>query len=78
MRCRTSWPGSTSPVPRPPWPGIVPPSGATVCRVINYTCPGGLADLFGHDPVGTVTLALDGKSARGARPGAQPRAAHLD
>ncbi|MEU0587341.1 hypothetical protein [Streptomyces sp. NPDC006132] len=50
----------------------------TVCRVINDTCPGGLADLLGHDPVGTVTLALDGKSARGARPGAQPRAAHLD
>lgn len=54
----------------------IPPSGATVRRVIKDTCPGGLADLLGHDPAGTDTLALDGKSARGSRLGATP-AAHL-
>jgi predicted transposase YbfD/YdcC len=54
----------------------IPPGGATVRRVIKDTCPGGLADLLGHDPAGTGTLALDGKSARGSRLGATP-AAHL-
>ena len=54
----------------------IPPSGATIRRVINDTCPGGLADLLGHDPAGTDTLAIDGKSARGSRLGATP-AAHL-
>lgn len=54
----------------------IPPSGATVRRVIKDTCPGGLADLLGHDPAGTDTLAVDGKSARGSRLGATP-AAHL-
>lgn len=54
----------------------IPPSGATIRRIIKDTCPGGLADLLGHDPAGTDTLALDGKSARGSRLGATP-AAHL-
>lgn len=54
----------------------IPPSGATIRRVVKDTCPGGLADLLGHDPAGTDTLALDGKSARGSRLGATP-AAHL-
>ncbi|MFF1748203.1 ISAs1 family transposase [Streptomyces mirabilis] len=54
----------------------IPPSGATIRRVIKDTCPGGLADLLGHDPTGTDTLALDGKSARGSRHGTTP-AAHL-
>ncbi|MGN9755888.1 hypothetical protein [Streptomyces sp. SD31] len=54
----------------------IPPSGATVRRVIKDTCAGGLADLLGHDPSGTDTLALDGKSARGSHLGATP-AAHL-
>ena len=72
---RTSWPGSV-PAPRPPWPCAIPPSGATIRRVIKDTCPGGLADLLGHDPAGTDTLAVDGKSARGSRLGATP-AAHL-
>jgi hypothetical protein len=53
-----------------------PPSGATIRRIIKDTCPGGLADLLGHDPAGTDTLALDGKSACGSRIGATP-AAHL-
>lgn len=54
----------------------IPPSGATIRRVIKDTCPGGLADLLGHDPAGTDTLAVDGKSARGSRLGTTP-AAHL-
>lgn len=54
----------------------IPPSGATIRRVIKDTCPGALADLLGYDPAGTDTLALDGKSARGSRHGATP-AAHL-
>ncbi|WNM31819.1 hypothetical protein RKE30_16095 [Streptomyces sp. Li-HN-5-11] len=54
----------------------VPPSGATIRRVIKDNCPGGLADLLGHDPAGTDTLAIDGKSARGSRLGTTP-AAHL-
>ncbi|WP_234436374.1 transposase family protein [Streptomyces sp. NRRL S-813] len=54
----------------------IPPSGATIRRVIKDTCPGGPADLLGHDPAGTDTLAIDGKSARGSRLGSTP-AAHL-
>ncbi|MFJ9909705.1 ISAs1 family transposase [Streptomyces sp. NPDC101152] len=54
----------------------IPPSTATVRRIIALTCPGGLADLTGTDPVGTATLAVDGKSARGSRRGELP-AAHL-
>jgi predicted transposase YbfD/YdcC len=54
----------------------IPPSGATIRRVIKDTCSGGLADLLGHDPAGTDTPAVDGKSARGSRLGATP-AAHL-
>jgi hypothetical protein len=54
----------------------VPPSGATVRRVNNDTCPGGLADLLGHDPAGADTLTLDGKSVRGSCRGTTP-AAHL-
>jgi hypothetical protein len=54
----------------------IPPSGATIRRVIKDTCPGGLADLLGHDPAGTDTLAIDGKSARASRLGSTP-AAHL-
>ncbi|MGW4825911.1 ISAs1 family transposase [Streptomyces sp. NPDC004227] len=54
----------------------VPPSAATVRRVLLEVCPGGLADLLGQDPAGSETLAVDGKSARGSRTGATP-AAHL-
>ncbi|WP_405575569.1 ISAs1 family transposase [Streptomyces sp. NBC_01167] len=54
----------------------IPPSGATIRRVIKDTCPGSLADLLGHDPARADTLAVDGKSARGSRLGASP-AAHL-
>ncbi|MFI5987923.1 ISAs1 family transposase [Streptomyces sp. NPDC051555] len=39
-------------------------------------CPGGLADLLGHGPTGTESLAVDGKSARGSRTDTTP-AAHL-
>jgi predicted transposase YbfD/YdcC len=52
------------------------PSGATIRRVIQRTCPGGLADLLGCDPAGADTLAVDGKSARGSRHDGTP-AAHL-
>lgn len=54
----------------------IPPSGATIRRVVQRTCPGGLADLLGCDPAGAGTLAVDGKSARGSRHGETP-AAHL-
>ncbi|MEV6393618.1 hypothetical protein AB0M39_02365 [Streptomyces sp. NPDC051907] len=54
----------------------IPPSGATIRWLVNDTCPGGLADLIGHDPAGADTLAIDGKSARGSRLGSTP-AAHL-
>src|SRR5829696_1246094 len=54
----------------------VPPSAATIRRVLNAACPGGLADLLGADPAGADTLAVDGKSARGSRHGEIP-AAHL-
>ncbi|MEU1599907.1 ISAs1 family transposase [Streptomyces sp. NPDC005708] len=52
------------------------PSGATIRRLINRTCPGGLADLLGRDPVDANSLAVDGKTARGSRTGDSP-AAHL-
>lgn len=52
------------------------PSMATIRRVLNAACPGGLADLFGHEPAGAQTPAVDGKSARGSRHGEIP-AAHL-
>lgn len=39
------------------------PSTATIRRIINQVCPGGLADLLGCDPAGADTLAVDGKSA---------------
>jgi hypothetical protein len=54
----------------------IAPSAATIRRVLNAACPGGLTDLLGHDPAGAETLAVDGKSARGSRHGASP-AAHL-
>ncbi|MER6105968.1 transposase family protein [Streptomyces sp. NPDC001832] len=47
----------------------IAPSSATVRRVVQRTCPGGLADLLGCDPAGAETLAVDGKSARGSRHG---------
>ncbi|MFC5201769.1 ISAs1 family transposase [Streptomyces kaempferi] len=52
------------------------PSGATVRRLINHTCPGGLADLLGHDPAGAGQVAVDGETARDSRSGDSP-AAHL-
>jgi predicted transposase YbfD/YdcC len=54
----------------------IAPSTATIRRVLNAACPGGLADLLGHHPAGADTLAVDGKSARGSRHGEIP-AAHL-
>ncbi|MCZ4513680.1 ISAs1 family transposase [Streptomyces sp. ActVer] len=54
----------------------IAPSAATIRRVLNATCPGGLADLLGSDPAGAETLAVDGKSARGSRHSDIP-AAHL-
>ncbi|GAB2802669.1 ISAs1 family transposase [Streptomyces chlorus] len=54
----------------------VAPSSAPIRRVVQRTCPGGLADLLGCNPAGTDTLAVDGKSARGSRYGDTP-AAHL-
>lgn len=54
----------------------IAPSTATIRRVLNSVCPGGLADLLGSDPTGADTLAVDGKSARGSRHGDIP-AAHL-
>lgn len=54
----------------------VAPSTATIRRIINRVCPGGLADLLGGDPSGADTLAVDGKSARGSRHADIP-AAHL-
>ncbi|MEU9377801.1 transposase family protein [Streptomyces sp. NPDC048255] len=43
------------------------PSASTIRRVLLSVCPGGLADLLGHRPSGTESLAVDGKSARGSR-----------
>ncbi|MGH3803597.1 MAG: ISAs1 family transposase [Pseudonocardiaceae bacterium] len=54
----------------------VAPSGATMRRLINSVCPGGLADLLGHDPAGADQVAVDGKTARGSRTTDTP-AAHL-
>src|SRR5262249_42691121 len=54
----------------------IAPSTATIRRIINRVCPGGLADLLGCDPSGVDTLAVDGKSARGSRHADAP-AAHL-
>ncbi|WP_412075477.1 transposase family protein [Streptomyces xanthophaeus] len=54
----------------------VAPSAATIRRILNAVCPGGLADLLGADPSGADTLAVDGKSARGSRTATGP-AAHL-
>lgn len=54
----------------------IAPSTATIRRMINRVCPGGLADLLGCDPSGADTLAVDGKSARGSRHEDTP-AAHL-
>jgi hypothetical protein len=47
----------------------IAPSAATIRRIINRVCPGGLADLLGCDPAGGDTLAVDGRSARGFRHG---------
>ncbi|MEU3466275.1 ISAs1 family transposase [Streptomyces sp. NPDC006733] len=52
------------------------PSAATIRRVLNAVCPGGLADLLGADPAGADTLAVDGKTARGSRTTTKA-AAHL-
>ncbi|MFE6872318.1 transposase family protein [Kitasatospora sp. NPDC057692] len=58
-------------------PGVrVAPSAATIRRVIGLVCPGGLADLTGADPVGSDSIAVDGKATRGSRHGTSP-AAHL-
>ncbi|WP_432758367.1 ISAs1 family transposase [Streptomyces virginiae] len=53
-----------------------PASPSTLRRVLVLVCPGGLADLLGHDPASTPTIAVDGKSARGSRTAATP-ATHL-
>ncbi|MFE5812934.1 transposase [Streptomyces sp. NPDC056479] len=45
---------------------------ATIRRVLERVCPGGLADLTGGDSAGATTLAVDGKSARGSRDGHVP------
>lgn len=52
----------------------IAPSAATIRRIINRVCPGGLADLLGCDPSEADTLAVDGKSARGSRHGETPAA----
>jgi hypothetical protein len=54
----------------------VPPSAATIRRVLGRVCPGGLADLTGADPTGAQSVAVDGKAARGSRHDQTP-AAHL-
>ncbi|MFJ2722583.1 transposase family protein [Streptomyces sp. NPDC087437] len=54
----------------------VAPSAATIRRIVGLVCPGGLAVLTGADPVGSDSVALDGKAARGSRNGQTP-AAHL-
>lgn len=50
----------------------IPPSTATVRRVIKDTCPGGLADLLGHDPSGT-TPSRSTARAPAARASAPPQ-----
>lgn len=52
----------------------VAPGAATIRRILNTACPGGLADLPGCDPAGADCLAVDGKSARGSRHGDIPAA----
>ncbi|MBC3842122.1 ISAs1 family transposase [Streptacidiphilus sp. 4-A2] len=54
----------------------VPPSAATIRRILGRVCPGGLADLTGADPAGAQSVAVDGKAARGSRHDQTP-AAHL-
>ncbi|MFC1439734.1 ISAs1 family transposase [Streptacidiphilus sp. N1-10] len=54
----------------------VPPSAATIRRILGRVCPGGLADLTGADPAGTQPVAVDDKAARGSRHDQTP-AAHL-
>ncbi|WP_224281090.1 transposase family protein [Streptomyces sp. LS1784] len=54
----------------------VAPSAATIRRIVNLVCPGGLADLTGADPGGADSVSVDGKAARGSRLGRTP-AAHL-
>ncbi len=54
----------------------VAPSAATIRRVIGLVCPGGPAGLTGADPVGSDSIAVDGKATRGSRNGTSP-AAHL-
>ncbi|MFD9359680.1 ISAs1 family transposase [Streptomyces sp. NPDC060031] len=51
------------------------PSGLALDRAPGAG-PGGLADLLGHDPAGTESVAVDGKTARGSRTETAP-AAHL-
>ncbi|MFD5251692.1 hypothetical protein ACFWM5_02465 [Streptomyces bobili] len=57
----------------------ISPSGATVRRVIKDICPGGPADLLGHDPAVTDTLAPERQDrprfAPGRHPGSAPLAA---
>ncbi|MGW6413276.1 transposase family protein [Streptomyces vinaceus] len=53
-----------------------PASASTVRRMLVAVCPGALADLLGHKPADTESVAVDGKSARGSRTGTAP-AAHL-
>ncbi|WP_324289650.1 transposase family protein [Streptomyces sp. H27-G5] len=53
--------------PRSPLGVRRPASVSTVRRVLVAVCPGGLADLLGHNPAGTESVAVDGKSARGSR-----------
>lgn len=62
--------------PRSPPEVRRPASPSTVPRVLAAVCPGGLADLLGHSPAGTESVAVDGKSARGSRTDTAP-AAHL-
>ncbi|MFG3002309.1 ISAs1 family transposase, partial [Streptomyces sp. NPDC048340] len=62
--------------PRGPLGVRRPASPSTVRRVLIQVCPGGLADLLGHNPAGTESVAVDGKSARGSRADNGP-AAHL-
>ncbi|MFD6187169.1 ISAs1 family transposase [Streptomyces goshikiensis] len=53
-----------------------PASPSTVRRVLVLVCPGGLADLLGHDPADTESVSVDGKTARGSHTETAP-AAHL-
>ncbi|MET9603249.1 transposase family protein [Streptomyces sp. NPDC006459] len=62
--------------PRGPLGVRSPASPSTVRWVLVLVCPGGLADLLGHCPAVTESVAVDGKSARGSRTDTGP-AAHL-